>query len=218
NDVSEAVLALIGELTQSPPSLLSLIAGDWGEAEGYERAHAFVNAYIDNYQAHASLFRVRNLTSDEGDERFRVARLNAVSPLSAVLSNRIEMRRAAGLLPADMRPGSAAGALLAMIERIATIAPHGVPQRGVPRKHLIEAAVYYATLLMGGVRPPGMRPAVRSPEDERAIATPPMPYAGGAVSRVNQQGQAMGEKGVRTRKRLLDATETLLRTRPLLEL
>jgi AcrR family transcriptional regulator len=28
----------------------------------------------------------------------------------------------------------------------------------------------------------------------------------------------MGEKGVRTRKRLLDATETLLRTRPLLEL
>lgn len=228
NDVSEAVLALISEHTQSPPSLLALFADPWPDDEAYDRANEFVAAYIENWRSKASLFRVRNLASDEGDWRFSEVRISAVSPLINAVGERIAARQRAGELPADLHPSSAAGALLAMIERIAVL-PLSLPsQLGVTRRHLIEAAVFFAVLLLGGAPMGGA--SSNSPRTEIAAGSPPLEpaplwrkgavvkaRARGAAGWVNQHGQAMGEKGVRTRRRLLDATEHLLRTKPIMD-
>lgn len=227
NDVSEAVLALIGEHTQSPPSLLALFDDPWQEHEAYDRANEFVAAYIENWRMNASLFRVRNLASDEGDWRFSEVRISAVSPLIQAIAARIEERRGAGGLPLNLHPASAAGALLAMIERVAVVPLSLSSQAGVTRRRLVEAAVFFTVLLLGGVPAEGVLTSGRA---ESAIGDPALqsapiwrqsapsksrPRAGGWI---NQHGQAMGEKGVRTRRRMLEATDHLLRTKPLLEL
>lgn len=221
NDVSEAVLALIGELTQSPPSIMSLVTDPWEESQGYERCQAFVAAYVDNWRANASLFRVRNMASDEGDQRFSQVRINSIAPLIQALSARIEAHRAAGRLPADLHPTAAAGALLAMIERLAVV-PLVAVRAGVTRRTLMESAAFFATLLMGGrvsEAPSARMPLPVEVNDVRADAAAGQAVRSSlAAGRINQQGQAMGEKGARTRRRLLEATDHLLRTRPLLEL
>ena len=66
HDVPEAVLAVISEVSQSTPNFLAMIGDRWDEADAYERAQTFVESYFDQWQAHAALFRVRNLAADEG--------------------------------------------------------------------------------------------------------------------------------------------------------
>ena len=150
-DVPEAVLAVISELSQSTPTFLAIVGRRWDESEAYDRAQNFVETYIDYWQAHAALFRVRNLAADEGDERFLLARANAVVPLLEALAARIEERQQAGALPSDLHSFSTAGALLAMIERLATLTPaHMSGRRGVTQDRIVHAAAFFAAVVLGG--------------------------------------------------------------------
>jgi AcrR family transcriptional regulator len=148
-DVPEAVLAVIGEISRNPPSFLALVGEPWEEIDAYERAQHFVEAYFDYWQAHSDLFRVRNLAADEGDLRFVQARVDAVSPLLQAMTSRIEERKAAGALAADIHPMSTAGALLAMIERIAA-APSPTGGHGMTRDRVVHATAFFAAMVLGG--------------------------------------------------------------------
>lgn len=226
NDVSEAVLALIGELSQSPPNMLALIGEPWRGEGALDRAHEFVAAYVEHWQTHAAAFRVRNLASDEGDGRFSQLRIAAVSPLLGAIAERIAARQAAGGLPQDLHPPSTAGALLALVERIGVL-PLMATGKGVTRPRLLSVAAFFAVLLLGedgepavGLTPPrrgrdALAAAGRTGE-VAAVNTSGLDRTAPAL--VNLHGQAMGPKGARTRQRILEATETLLSTRSLLEL
>jgi AcrR family transcriptional regulator len=212
-DVSEAVLALLAEATQSPPSLLSLLANPWTPESDLDRARAFVTAYIENWQSHASLFRVRNLASDEGDARFITHRIEAVAPLIEAVAARIEARRLQGRLPRDLQPHSAAGALLSLIERISGrwMAPS---TRGVTGAELADVAVFLTALAIGeGDAPTGPWPGETLPDAE---APPPAAQAAAALPGfLNKQGQVIGPKGSRTRARIMQATAGMLAAKAL---
>jgi len=150
-DVPEAVLAVISEVSQSTPTLLAILGERWEESEAYDRAQNFVETYIDYWQTHSALFRVRNLAADEGDERFVLARANSVTPLLEALSARIQERQDAGGLPVDLHAHSTAGALLAMIERLATLTPaHLLGRRGITQDRIVHAAAFFAAVVLGG--------------------------------------------------------------------
>jgi len=225
NDVSEAVLALIGELTQSPPSLLGLFDRRWDADEAMDRAHEFVASYVDHWEAHAPLFRLRNLASDEGDERFGTVRLNAVAPLIGAMAERIEEGKRAGEVPADLHAQSAAGALLAMVERISAVRLDARDRR-VTRARLARVAAIISALLFArgdasarilAKAPPGLdgRAETRAWLEEW---TPMRLQARGVCERLNLNGQEMGSKGARTRLRMIEVTDDLLRRKPLLEI
>jgi len=228
NDVSEAVLALIGELTQSPPNLLGLFDARWEPDQAMDRAHEFVASYVDHWEAHASLFRLRNLASDEGDGRFAAVRLNAVAPLIGAMAARIEEGKRAGEAPADLHPQSAAGALLAMVERISAVRLDA-RDRQITRSRLVRVAAVLAALLFAKgdaaarilARSAPAAPEGRAETDawiDEWITTRSRAVSGGACERLNLNGQEIGSKGARTRQRMIEVTDDLLRRKPLLEI
>jgi AcrR family transcriptional regulator len=149
-DVPEAVLAVISEVSQSTPSFLSIVGAPWEEADAYDRAQHFVETYFEFWQTHGALFRVRNLAADEGDVRFVEARANSVRPLLQALAARIEERQGLGALPRDLHALSTAGALLAMIERIAVIPASNLGRNGVTRDRVAHAVAFFAAVVLGG--------------------------------------------------------------------
>jgi AcrR family transcriptional regulator len=158
-DVPEAVLAVISQYSQSTPEFLTQLSEPWPEEEAYDRAQYFVESYIDAWQAHGPLFRVRNLAADEGDERFIAMRSVAVRPLLEALAARIEDRQQANGLPHNLHAPSTAGALLAMIERIAVVPASGLGQRGITRERVVHAAAFFAAVVLGGSAAVGRMPA-----------------------------------------------------------
>jgi AcrR family transcriptional regulator len=228
DDVPDAVLALIRDISQSPPSLLSVFAEPWGPDAAYDRAFQFAAAYVEQWQAHAALFRVRNLASDEGDWRFSETRANAVAPLISAMAARIAERREAGALPADLDAVSAACAVIALVERIAGLKLAAGRSQGVTHARLLHAAAFFTVTLFAGEdgRGPGAGRVGRLQAAASVRTKPLRPNPGDteaqggvvASSRINHQGQTMGAKGTKTRERLMEATHDLLRTKPLREL
>ena len=149
-DVSEAVLAVIGQVSQSTPDLLNLLAADWDGPGRVHTAMAFANSYFDHWEANASLFRARNVASDEGDERFIEARAVSVHSILNQMADRIAVVQARGRLPSDLHPASAAAGFLAMIERTAAVS-NTRTATGNARAGLIGAAAFFLSVLMGGL-------------------------------------------------------------------
>jgi AcrR family transcriptional regulator len=222
NDVSAVVYALIGELTQSPPSLLVLFARSWDSPVVLDRAHEFVASYFERCLQHAAAFRVRNLSSDEGDLRFTELRINAVLPLLNVMAARLVERQRAGDLPADLHPISAAGALLAMIDRISIVQISALSSVTRPRQ--LDVAAFFTALLFGGGAPDLKGIPAHTFEAELPPEKPTHKPRGDqtrtseTAARINLHGQLIGAKGARTRLRIIEVTEDLLRTQSLLEL
>ncbi|MDB5447861.1 MAG: transcriptional regulator, TetR family [Phenylobacterium sp.] len=216
NDVAEAVLALTGEVSQSPPNLLGMLDRAWSHQGASDIAHEFVAAYLEQIEGHAALLRVRNLASDEGDDRFSRQRLNAVNALTGLMAQRISETRDADALPADLDPPAGAGALLALIERIAIQWPTAA--HGPIRRRLVDFAAFWAVLLMSSA--PVTRGQAQPPQPPSAApARPPVSVAAkGAGRRRNLHGQAVGVKGERTRQRILAAVESLAHSRSLFHL
>lgn len=121
--VPEVVLAALEDAPQTSPELEGLMAQDWQAPGALERARAFVDAYCELWNRHGTVFRVRNLAAEEGDERFYKARMTAATPMMTALTTQIERAQAAGAIPADLRPRACAGTILMMLERLSAIGP-----------------------------------------------------------------------------------------------
>ena len=149
-DASEAVLAVTRAVSQSTPELLELIDAPWAEHEIAAKAEAFALSYAEHWQRNKAVFRVRNMAADEGDARFSNVRRHAIAPLIAALARRIEANQAAGHVPADLHPYSAAGALLAMLERLSSVA-HDIPNEyEVSASKVLHAVAFFVIQLLGG--------------------------------------------------------------------
>jgi AcrR family transcriptional regulator len=137
DSVHDVVLAAIAEIDQSPPVLLDMLVQPWPASEARSRARAFVRSYIDYWQDHRVVFRVRNLASEEGDERFRKLRENAIRPLLGAMAARIDARDSTDH---DVPGFAQAGVIAAMLERISAIYGSYQDSELVTSAQLIEAA------------------------------------------------------------------------------
>jgi AcrR family transcriptional regulator len=134
-DVSSAALAAAQGVEQITPGIEALLASPWTRADAQDKAVAMVEAYVDFSSQHHAILRIRNLSADEGDKRFEDVRHRAVSRIHELLESRITAAKN------GLDPSAGASAVLALMERIASIARLPL-RRHHSRKSLITAAAF----------------------------------------------------------------------------
>lgn len=146
-DIEEAVLALAEEASSEMPVVAELLETPWRGEAGLESARRLVTAFIEHWDHHHAVLRVRNLVSDEGDERFAAVRGRAMSPVLRGLARQIEASQAAGRISQDEDPRAAAAATGAILERMGAY-HRDLAMGGVSREKLVETS---ARILFRGV-------------------------------------------------------------------
>jgi AcrR family transcriptional regulator len=150
--VPEVVLAALEDAPQTSPALEALMARDWLAPGGEAAARAFVEEYTALWHAHRTIFRVRNLAAEEGDERFYRARLAQSHPIMQRLAPKVAAAQAAGRLPRDLEPRACVGTLLMMLERLSAIGPLGAGREGAPDFRALKQAAAHQVAAMLGAR------------------------------------------------------------------
>ena len=75
-DVEAAILLLGEEMAIDSERLVRMIhEGSWRGKAGYQKALAFADEFIDFWDEHRPVLRVVDLSTDEGDRRFRNVRV-----------------------------------------------------------------------------------------------------------------------------------------------
>ena len=145
--VEDAILTLAAEAGADLAALSPLVSAEWDKKNGLAKVREFVAAFIDYWDEHKAILRIRNLRSEEGDARFRNLRLAANKLTMDVFNGKVESGQAAGRLPMELNADTTAGAMMAVLERMAAFHA-GFEQRGVAPDDLIEtvARIIYQTL------------------------------------------------------------------------
>jgi AcrR family transcriptional regulator len=116
-DVEDAVLVLADDCGDAMRPLAGRLDEAW---DGLDAAREFVAAFIEFWDQHSAVLRVRNLAAQEGDSRFRELRRAANLPFIDGLAEHVRRAQAAGRVDAALSPITAAAALMALLERMAT--------------------------------------------------------------------------------------------------
>lgn len=138
-DVDDVVLQLTEATADAMPVLIQQIEGDWRDEEGMKRARAIAESFIDHWDAHHAVLRVRNIACDEGDERFQALRARTMGPVLRGLARVIE--ETWGDDDSRGHPHAAAAAMAAILERLAAH-HHEFERFGVTREHLVETSAH----------------------------------------------------------------------------
>lgn len=146
-DVDAAILALAQEATEDERPLVDFLTPGWTAHEGLAQARSFVDAYMEFWDSHQAVLRVRNLKAEEGDVRFRAVRSEANLLVMDAMQTMLRQNIAAGRLPAALDPFTAAAAMVAMVERILAFRPE-MARRGADRQTVRESL---AVLLYRGL-------------------------------------------------------------------
>jgi AcrR family transcriptional regulator len=135
--VDAALLALADEAGADLSSVNELAQVDWMTPTGLEDARRFTATFIDYWDAHKAILRVRNLRSEEGDPRFRALRLDANAVMLKAFSSKLRTGQADGRVSRHLDVNTAAGAMMSVLERMAGFHVE-FERRGVSRRALIE--------------------------------------------------------------------------------
>jgi AcrR family transcriptional regulator len=136
-DVDEAVLVLADELTDEIEPVATLLDTPWNGKVGLDSARALVDGYFRFWDDHRAVMRVRNLAADEGDRRFRDVRNRTLGRVTDRIAAAVAENQAAGRVPPEITPYSAAAAMVSMLERMASY-HFDLEPRGVTRADLVE--------------------------------------------------------------------------------
>jgi hypothetical protein len=96
-----------------------------------------VEAFLDSWDLHRAVLRTRNLSAQEGDQRFRAVRNASLQPLTEALAERIAESQRAGTVAPEITPMAAAAAMVAMTERVAAY-HRELESLGIVRSDLVE--------------------------------------------------------------------------------
>ena len=157
-DVSDVVLAGLDELSVATPRLMEILSRDWSKDAAADLSDTLVTEYVNHWWEHRTLLRIRNLAAEEGDERFVLVRQNAVRPFLARVAEIVAERQKAGLFRRDLSALSVAGALTALLERVAAVtrpeddATEARARRhgAVPSNDLMKATAHYLATTLAG--------------------------------------------------------------------
>jgi AcrR family transcriptional regulator len=148
-DVDAAVLTLLTDLAADMPDFAGQVrAIAYAEMESGVRAMLAV--YLDFWDSHYALLRVRNLAADEGEPRFREMRGRMLGPLLDALTDKlIEMR--GPTIGSEATPAIALAALISgSMERLAALVRVREAQPELARKPLIDAEVVLLCEMLRG--------------------------------------------------------------------
>jgi AcrR family transcriptional regulator len=120
-DVTTAILGLAEEMAEEGSEVLTrlVVDGPWEGADGYATSRRITEAFIRFWDAHWPLMRVMELTSAEGDERFRSIRVRLLNQFTTALADVVARFQAAGHAPGGVDPMATAGSLVSMLAHVA---------------------------------------------------------------------------------------------------
>jgi AcrR family transcriptional regulator len=147
--VPEVVLAALESASQTSPELEALAGQDWLADDAAAQAKAFVDAYTELWNRNRTIFCVRNLAAEEGDERFYQARMAAAAPMLDALAGRVALAQVAGRIPSDLSARACAGTLLMLLERLAAIGPIARRTDGIDYPTLKAATAHAVGAMLG---------------------------------------------------------------------
>lgn len=150
--VPEVVLAALESAPQTSSRLETLMDRDWLAPGGEATARALVDEYTALWAQNRTIFRVRNLAAEEGDDRFYRARLEAARPSMVGLVPQVVSAQVAGRVPARLDPRACIGTILMMLERLSAIGPLGMGQDNSPDfESLKDAAAHTIAAMLGAL-------------------------------------------------------------------
>jgi AcrR family transcriptional regulator len=118
-DVGEAILAAVEQIGDELDPVIALLEPDWPAEALFDHARAFVDAYFDYWEAHASALRVRNRLADQGDQRFVTLRVDSVGRLSNAIADKLVVPESGGKIVVGRQ--HLASVLVTALERSATV-------------------------------------------------------------------------------------------------
>jgi AcrR family transcriptional regulator len=151
-NVEEAVLALSEEVGEELGELVVLVEGPWRGRAGWDQCRELVRRFIDYWDAHRSVLRIRDLAAQEGNSRFRAQRIQSLSKITDRLTDKVAESQAAGKVAAELTPYAAASALVAMMGRMAAY-HEDLETRGFTRDDMVETVSRIVYHTVTGRRP-----------------------------------------------------------------
>ena len=147
-NVDEAVLTLADEIGGQLGDLVPLVERPWRGAAGFEVCKQVVAGYIDHWDRHRAVLRVRDLAAAEGDQRFRRLRNESLSMITDRLADKIAASQRAGKVAPTITPYAAASAMVAMMGRVAAY-HRELESRGLTEDDLVEtvARIVFQTVM-----------------------------------------------------------------------
>jgi AcrR family transcriptional regulator len=136
-DVEEATVELAQEAAEEVPSILEPLRMDWRGKRGLDTARTLADAFVRHWDDHHAVLLFRNVAAEQGDRRFRKARIKALHPVILELAKKIGEARDAGRIPEAIHPYAAAAALASMLERLAAYHQE-LEYFGATRDQLVE--------------------------------------------------------------------------------
>jgi AcrR family transcriptional regulator len=154
-DVEEAILALAEEMaSEGNDRLIALVrTSTWRGAPGYATARQIADSYIGFYDDNWPLMRVIDLTSEEGDQRFRSIRTRLLNEFTVALSEVIAAEKKAGRHPDEVDPMATAGVLVSMLAHVASHR-YGFEFYGIRTEELTRSMARIVFTTVSGQRPP----------------------------------------------------------------
>lgn len=118
-DLDAALLVLAEQTTEIGAQLSALVAHrKWRGKAGYASAREFVDDFLEFWQAHLPVLRVVDLLTEEGDARFRQARVHMLNAITTALAEAISAAKPDGA-PPPIAPMATASALVSMLAHVA---------------------------------------------------------------------------------------------------
>lgn len=151
-NVEEAVLALSDEVGEELGELATLVDEPWRGRNGWDVCRELVRRFIDYWDEHRAVLRIRDLAAQEGNARFREQRIQSLSLITDRLTEKIAESQGSGKVAAEITPYAAASALVAMMGRMA--AYHAdLETRGFTRDDMAETVARIVYQTVTGRRP-----------------------------------------------------------------
>jgi AcrR family transcriptional regulator len=118
-DVEAAILVLAQEMAADGERLVRLVAeGNWKGRAGYRTALELTDAFFEFWDQHRPVLRVVDLSTDEGDRRFRNIRVRLLNAVTTELAAVIAAFQAEGK-NLGVEPMAQAGTLVTTLANVA---------------------------------------------------------------------------------------------------
>ncbi|ADP83095.1 regulatory protein TetR [Pseudofrankia inefficax] len=123
-DMETAMLVLAEQVADQGAQLSDLVGTKpWRGATGLRGAEALVDGFLSFWTTHQPVLRVVDLLTEEGDLRFRRARVRMLNAITRALAAVIEEAQTRAGRSAELEPMAMAGALVSMLAHVAAHQP-----------------------------------------------------------------------------------------------
>jgi AcrR family transcriptional regulator len=152
-DVEAAILLLSEEMAHDSERLVEMIQqGEWGGEAGYDTALTFADEFIRFWDEHRPVLRVVDLSTDEGDRRFRNVRVRWLNNLTKAFAAVTETFQSQGQNQ-GVDAMANAGVLVTMIANVAAH-HYGFEFWGIPTADVRVALARHTYWGVTGQQPP----------------------------------------------------------------